>query len=698
MTLMGEKMAGSVLDRAADNMRILSAAMVEKAKSGHPGGAMGGVDFMNVLYSKFLKFDPNDMNWFFRDRFFLDPGHMSPMLYAQLHLIGKFTMEELENFRQWGSPTHGHPEVDFLRGIENSSGPLGMGHAMALGAAIAERVFVDRFGDWASHKTYTYISDGGMQEEISQGVGRIAGFLGLSNFIMFYDSNDIQLSHTTDKTINEDTAAKYRSWGWRVETIEGNDSKEIEDALIRANQEKDKPTLIIGKTVMGKGAVTPAGDNFERQVSTHGQPLTNAGADFAKTVEHLGGNPENPFAVFDDVKEFYSSVLKEKSKEASALKEIQKEWETKNPKLAEKMYAMISGEESVRVDYESFEVPKVCATRVSSGQVLADLSDYYNSLVVSSADLSNSDNTGKFLARTTAFAHKQFDGAFLQAGVAELTMAAIMNGMALHGGITPVCATFFVFSDYMKPAIRMAALMEIPVKYVFTHDSFRVGEDGPTHQPVEQEAQIRLLEKMKNFSGKPSMLVLRPADSAEAVVSWELAMANRTSPTAFILTRQNVSLLDALDGDRFAEAKEASKGAYIVKKEAKDTVDVVLVANGSEVGLLVDTAKELEAEGKSVRVVSAISEGLFFEQTEEYRESVIPTCCVPVFGYSAGLPTALEKIVGPLGKVFGREAFGASAPAAVLDEKFGYTVDAVKVHLAEYLEWYSKMVDKIKSI
>jgi transketolase len=694
---MGEIMANRVLERAADNMRILSAAMVEKAKSGHPGGAMGGADFINVLYAEFLRFDPNDMNWAFRDRFFLDPGHMSPMLYSQLHMIDKFSREEIENFRQWGSPTHGHPEVSVMRGIENSSGPLGIGHAMGLGAAIAERFYAERFGEWTSHKTYAFISDGGMQEEISQGVGRIAGHLGLANFIMFYDSNDIQLSHTCDHTITEDTEAKYRSWGWRVETINGNDADEIREALKRANAETEKPTLIIGKTIMGKGALAEDSASFEKKVSTHGQPLTAAGADMAKTIENLGGNPEDPFAVFEDVKEFYKEVLVKKSEEAAEAKAVQAKWEADNSELAAKMNSMLSGEEAVEVDFASMDIPETCATRVAGGQVLANFADFYESIIVSSADLSNSDNTGKFLARTTELEKGNFAGAFLQAGVAELTMAAIMNGLALHGGIIPVCATFFVFSDYMKPAIRMAALMELPVKFVFTHDSFRVGEDGPTHQPVEQEAQIRLLEKMANFSGQPSVTVLRPADPAEAVVAWKLAIENRNSPTVLILTRQNVTNLPAVGASRFEDALNSDKGAYIVHPEKGNKLDLVLVANGSEVGLMVESAVALEAEGKSVRVVSAPSEGLFRLQTKEYQESVIPACCAPIFGYSAGLPDALNSLVGPLGKVFGREAFGASAPASVLDEKFGFTVNAVKERVAAYLEEYKATVAIIKN-
>ena len=691
-------MKNSIIQKSADNMRILSVSMVENSKSGHPGGAMGGADFVSLLYSDFLQFDPTDMNWAFRDRFFLDPGHMSPMLYSILRLTGKYTSQEIENFRQWGSPTHGHPERNVDRGIENTSGPLGMGHGMALGAAIAERFYAERFGEWTAHKTFTFISDGGIQEEISQGVGRIAGFLGLSNFVMFYDSNDIQLSHTTDHTSSEDTEAKYRAWGWNVMTVDGNDIAALRTALENSQAETKRPTLIIGKTIMGKGAVTADGSSFERQVSTHGQPLSAAGGAVALTVEALGGDSDNPFAIFEDVQKHFDEVLAQKTQMAAARKAEQKAWEKANPELALELADMLACKTS-HLNFKDIETGTNVATRASGGSVLAYLAQALPSMVVSSADLSNSDQTGKFLAHTTEFTADSFTGNFLQAGVAELTMAAIMNGMALHGGIIPACATFFVFSDYMKPAMRIAALQEIPVKYIFTHDSFRVGEDGPTHQPVEQEAQIRLLEKMSNFSGKPSLEVFRPCDSAETVAAWKLAIENSTSPSALILTRQNVPELDALGSSRKDEAfSGVVKGAYTVYKEQSAQLDMVLVANGSEVALLVGVAKELELSGKSVRVVSVPSEGLFRQQSSEYQESIIPQLSVAVFGISAGLPDALLSLVGPLGKVVGREAFGASAPASVLDEKFGYTVPAVLAQINEYEGEFAQKVAAIKAL
>ncbi len=302
----------NITDRAADNIRILAASMVEKAKSGHPGGAMGGADYINVLYSEFMNFDPDDGTWPNRDRFFLDPGHMSPMLYATLSLIGKYSMEDLKNFRQWGSITPGHPEKDFKHGIENTSGPLGQGHTMAVGAAIAERFLVARFGEWMAHKTYAFISDGGIQEEISQGAGRIAGTLGLSNLIMFYDANNVQLSTKVDEVTHENTAMKYEAWGWNVITIDGNDASEIRKALTAAHAESERPTLIIGHTLMGKGALGADNEDFSNKVSTHGQPLSAAGASIEKTIENLGGDPEHPFTIFPEVKALYDGVIDEK--------------------------------------------------------------------------------------------------------------------------------------------------------------------------------------------------------------------------------------------------------------------------------------------------------------------------------------------------------------------------------------------------
>ncbi|GGK46203.1 MULTISPECIES: transketolase family protein [Flavobacteriaceae] len=666
--------------RAADNIRILSASMVEKAKSGHPGGAMGGADFINILYSEFLNYDPSDMNWAYRDRFFLDPGHMSPMLYSVLALSGYYTMDDLREFRQWGSVTPGHPEVDFKRGVENTSGPLGQGHTMAVGAAIAERFLVARFGEWMAHKTYTFISDGGIQEEISQGAGRIAGHLGLNNLIMFYDSNDIQLSTTVDDVTSEDTAKKYIAWGWNVSIIDGNNASEIREALKLANSSLDKPTLIIGKTIMGKGCLQESGENFEGKTATHGQPISAAGASFKATIENLGGNPENPFQVFPEVEELYLNRKGELLKFAAEKKKIEKEWTAENKELAVKLERFLSGEVP-DFDFSKIEQNPNSATRGASATVLSAFANEIENMLVSSADLSNSDKTDGFLKNTTSLNKNDFSGAFLQAGVCELTMASIMNGVALHGGLIPVCGTFFVFSDYMKPATRLSALMELPVIYIWTHDAFRVGEDGPTHQPIEQEAQIRLMEKLQNHSGRNSMLVLRPADVVETTVAWKMALENKKTPTALILSRQNIKNLPV--ENPYINALKAAKGAYVVV-DCVGTPDIVLLASGSEVSTLIESTDKLKEDFK-VRVVSVPSEGLFRSQELEYQQSVLPAG-IPRFGLTAGLSVNLEGLVGENGKVWGLNHFGYSAPATVLDDKFGFTPEHISKEIINYMK------------
>lgn len=670
-------------NRAADNIRILAAAMVEKAKSGHPGGAMGGADYVNVLFSEFLNFDPDDAAWVNRDRFFLDPGHMSPMLYAILSLIGKFNMEDLKNFRQWGSITPGHPERDIQRGIENTSGPLGQGHAMAVGAAIAERFLVARFGEWMAHKTYAFISDGGVQEEISQGAGRIAGTLGLSNLIMFYDSNNIQLSTKVEEVTHEDTAKKYQAWGWNVITINGNNANEIRQALQVAHTETERPTLIIGHTLMGKGAIGPKEEDYSDKVSTHGQPLSAAGASFEKTVANLGGNPEDPFVIFPDVREHYQKVLEEKRTYAKQKKAEQAAWEKANPGLAAKFRQYMSGE-APEIDYKAIAHKANIATRAASADVLVALAQQVDNMIVSSADLSNSDKTDGYIKGGARNLVKgDFSGKFLQAGVCELTMAALCNGIALHGGIHVACGTFFVFSDYMKPAFRLSALMEVPVKYIWTHDAFRVGEDGPTHQPVEQEAQLRLMEKMQNHHNEMSLLALRPADATETSVAWKMAMQNTKTPTALILSRQNINDLPHRE-NRYDEALQAEKGAYIVVRNS-DAPDVILIASGSEVSTLVDAAQLLqERKGISSQVVSVISEGLFRKQDKAYQEEIIPET-KPKFGLTAGLSVTLQGLVGCHGKIHGVNHFGYSAPAKVLDEKLGFTGEFVYHEICEML-------------
>ncbi|MBR1515793.1 MAG: transketolase [Paludibacteraceae bacterium] len=656
-----------VMNRAADNIRILAASMVEKAKSGHPGGAMGGADFINVLYSEFMEYDPENPGWEGRDRFFLDPGHMAPMLYAVLSMTGKYTMEDLKNLRQWGSVTPGHPERSIERGIENASGPLGQGHTFAVGAAIAAKWMNHRFGDVHNPTIYAYISDGGIQEEISQGAGRIAGHLGLDNLIMFYDSNDIQLSTPCKDVDTEDIVKKYEAWNWFVQEIPGNDCEAIRQALQRAKAEKGRPSLIIGHTVMGKGCIAEDGKSKENLCATHGQPISKAGASFAQTVRHLGGNPDDPFVIFPEVQQMYDARKAELREICNRRYEQFYQWQQANPTLSKHYEAYFSGETPC-IDWSKFEQSKDKATRSASATVLGFLAENVGNMIVSSADLCNSDKTDGFLKKTHALKRDDFSGQFLQAGVSELTMACVCIGMALHGGVIPACGTFFVFSDYMKPAVRMAALMQLPVIFVWSHDSFRVGEDGPTHEPVEQEAQIRLMEKLKNHSGRPSMLALRPADADETTLAWRAALENTQSPTALILSRQDIVSLPQVNAEGF------KKGAYIVSRDANP--QAVLLASGSEVSSLETAATELRKEGYRLQVVSVPSEGRFREQSQEYQDEVLPPA-IKRFGLTAGLPCTLESLVGCNGKIHGMNSFGFSAPYTVLEEKLGFTTDNI---------------------
>ena len=629
---------------------------------------MGGADFINVLFSEFLVYDPKDPQWTGRDRFFLDPGHMSAMLYSALCLQGKFSLEDLKQFRQWGSVTPGHPERDLARGIENTSGPLGQGHVFGAGAAVAEKFLEARLGkEVMQHKIYAYISDGGVEEEISQGAGRLAGLLKLNNLIMFYDSNGIQLSTECQDVMQEDTAAKYKAWGWNVVTINGNDPDEIRKALQDAQQEKEKPTLIIGKTIMGKGALKEDGSSFENSIKTHGAPF--GGQSYVNTIKNLGGDPENPFQIFPEVQELYAKRQEELVKIVAERRAQEAAWAKANPEKAALKDEWFSGK-APAIDFSQLVQKEGSATRAASAACLSVLAEQVPNMICASADLSNSDKTDGFLKKTHALTADDFSGAFFQAGVAELTMACMCIGMMLHGGVVSACGTFFVFSDYMKPAVRMAALMEVPVKFIWTHDAFRVGEDGPTHEPVEQEAQIRLMEKLKNHHGRNSVLVFRPADADETTVCWRLAMENVSTPTALILSRQNITKLP--EGTNY---EAAARGAYIVAGSDPD-FDVILLASGSEVSTLVAGAELLRKEGIGVRVVSVPSEGLFRSQDADYQEAVLPKGA-KIFGLTAGLPVNLEGLVGANGKVFGLESFGFSAPYKVLDEKLGFTAENV---------------------
>lgn len=653
--------------QAANTIRILSAAMVEQANSGHPGGAMGAADFIHVLFSEFMIEDPTNPKWPWRDRFFLDAGHMSPMIYSILTLTGRLSINEIKSFRQWNSKTPGHPERDLDYGIENTSGPLGQGHVFGVGAAIAAKFLEARFGDWQAHNIYCFISDGGVQEEISQGAGRIAGKLGLGNLTMFYDSNQIQLSTETKDATSENTAKKYEAWGWQVLSIDGNDQDQIRSALKKSQTEKSRPTLIIGNTVMGKGAVTDGGKSFEHQVSMHGQPISAAGGSYDMTIKKLGGDVANPFVIPEPVKKLYDEAAARKTKLVEQKKQAEQAWRKANNDKAQLLDFYLSGA-APELDWAKIAKSQKpdAATRASSSYVLGEFAENIGNMLVMSADLANSDKTDGFLKKSKPLTADDFSGGFLHCGVSEFTMAALAIGMSLHGGVIPVCGTFFAFSDYMKPALRLAALMEQPVKFLWTHDAFRVGEDGPTHQPIEQEAQLRLLEKVHNHSGKPGILALRPADGAETTVAWKLALENTATPTGLILTRQNVK--DVTD---YKLALNAAKGGYIAY-EPKGKPELIVVANGSEVGTAYEAIKLLPKH--NIRLVSVPSEGLFREQPKAYQDSILLKN-VPRFGVTAGLAVNLLGLVGDLDRIHSLEHFGFSAPYEKLDEEFGFTAE-----------------------
>ena len=492
---------------------------------------------------------------------------------------------------------------------------------------------------------------------------------------MFYDSNDIQLSTECGVVMNEDTEAKYKAWGWNVINCNGNDVDEIRKALDSARDEKHRPTLIIGKTIMGKGALQEDGSSYEHSIKTHGAPL--GGNAYINTIKNLGGDPENPFVIFPETQKLYADRKKELEKIVADRKAKEKEWAKANPEKAEQLRTWFSGD-APKIDWTTIEQKPDVATRAASATCLGLLAEQVPNMICASADLSNSDKTDGFLKKTKSIVNGDFTGAFFQAGVSELTMACMCIGMMLHGGVIAAMGTFFVFSDYMKPAVRMAALMKTPVKFIWSHDAFRVGEDGPTHEPVEQEAQIRLMEKLQNHSGEDSVRVFRPADAEETTVCWQMAMENMSTPTALILSRQNIKNLPA--GNNYTLAR---KGAYIVKDSESD-YDVILVASGSEVASCIAGAELLKADNIKVRIVSAPSEGLFRRQSDEYQAEVLPKKA-KIFGLTAGLPITLQGLVGANGTVFGLNSFGFSAPYKVLDEKLGFTAENVYKQVKDFL-------------
>ena len=544
---------------------------------------------------------------------------------------------------------------------------------MAVGAAIAERFLAARFGEWMSHKIYTFVSDGSIQEEISQGAGRVAGHLGLHNLIMFYDANNIQLSTKVDEVDTEDIEMKYKAWNWNVISVNGNNAQEIYNALESANKETKRPTLIIGKTTMGIGCLDANGGSMENKVSTHGQPLSNAGVCIPSTIKNLGGDPENPFVIFDEVKELYAKRKKELIELAAKKKAEQATWEKQNPELAEKLKTFFSGE-APKIDYSKIEQKPNQATRAGSATVLGVLAENVENMIVASADLSNSDKTDGFLKKTHPFVNGDFSGAFFNAGVSELTMACIMNGIALHGGIFAACGTFFAFSDYMKPAYRMSALMRLPVKYIWSHDAFRVGEDGPTHQPIEQEAQVRLMEHVKNHKGKNSMLVLRPADVHETTVAWKMAMESTDHPVCIVLTRQDLQGYEKEDSNWKENIK---KGAYVAKK-GTDNPDITVLATGSEVSMAIEAANMVS--DKNIRVVSIVDFNKFDDMEKAEQDALIGGAKRVVCA-EAGISANWKAYATSKADLFCIDRFGESGPANKVAEHLGFTASKLAEEL-----------------
>ena len=665
--------------KTANAIRVLSADAIQKAKSGHPGLPLGCASAAYELWANHMRHNPADPQWVDRDRFILSGGHGSMLLYSLFHLFGygDLSMEDLKNFRQIDSLTPGHPEYGHTVGVEATTGPLGQGMGMAVGMAMAEAHLASVFNKddikIVDHYTYVLGGDGCMMEGLSSEAFSLAGTLGLGKLIVLYDSNNISIEGNTDIAFTEDTAKRFESYGFGVFQVEdGNDFAAIGAAIEAAKADTERPSLIVLHTQIGYGCPAKQG-----KASAHGEPLGEENIIAMK--ENLGWESMEPFYVPQDVYDHMAKVRE-------SLKAPEEEWNARFAAYCEKYPEM----KELWDQYHDKDLPKKLwdneefwsyedkpqATRNLSGELLNKINKVVPNLFGGSADLAPSNKTN--LKGEGDFSKADYSGKNLHFGVREQAMTAIGNGLALHGGVIPYVATFFVFSDYMKPVARLSSLMQVPLVYVLTHDSIGVGEDGPTHEPVEQEAQIRLMEKLKNHHGQNSLLVLRPADAEETTACWKLAMENTDTPSALILSRQNIEMLP--EGNDYGQA---AKGAYIVAG-ADENPDVILVASGSEVSTLVAGAALLRADGVKVRIVSCPSEGLFRSQCPCYQEEILPAGA-KIFGLTAGLPVNLQGLVGANGKVFGLESFGFSAPYKVLDEKLGFTAQNVYNQVKEML-------------
>ena len=647
---------------AVDSIRALSIDAIEAANSGHPGLPMGAAPMAYALWTKHLNFNPQSKNYFNRDRFVLSAGHGSALLYSLLHVSGSLELEEVKNFRQWDSKTPGHPEFRHTDGVEVTTGPLGQGFAMSVGMAMAEKHLAGKFNkdkyDVVDHYTYVLASDGDLMEGISHEAASLAGHLKLDKLITLYDSNDISLDGELNKAFSENVKERFSSYGWSYILVEdGNDLEAIDKAITEAKT-LEGPTLIEVKTVIGYGAPNKAGTN-----GVHGAPLGEEERELA--LKAYGLDPSKRFNVPQEVYDIFSeTMLKRANEDEAAWEKLVEAYTNEYPELGQAFKQAISNELPVDYDKELpvYEAGNSSATRADSGEVIQALSKSVPAFFGGSADLASSNKSN--VKGEADFSSETPEGRNVWFGVREFGMAAAVNGMAVHGGVKPYGATFFVFSDYLKPAVRLSAIMGVPSTFVFTHDSIAVGEDGPTHEPVEQLAGLRAI---------PNLNVIRPADGNETRVAWKVALESETTPTALVLTRQN---LTALDVEESVLEEGVRKGGYVVYRSEIEP-EYLLIASGSEVSLAVDAAKDIEAQGKGVQVVSLPNWHAFDQQDAEYKASVLPASITKRVAIEMASSLGWHKYVGLEGKVITIDTFGASAPGDLVVEKYGFTKENV---------------------
>ncbi|MBL4952750.1 transketolase [Neobacillus sp. OS1-32] len=658
-------MFNTIDDLSITTIRTLAIDAIEKANSGHPGMPMGAAPMAYALWTRFMNHNPKNPHWFNRDRFILSAGHGSALLYSLLHLSGyNLTMDDLKQFRQWGSKTPGHPEYGHTEGVEATTGPLGQGIAMAVGMAMAERHLASVYNkdqyELVNHFTYSICGDGDLMEGVSAEAASLAGHLKLGRLVVLYDSNDISLDGDLDKSFTESVKGRFESYGWQYLRVEdGNNLEEIAAALEEARNDLEHPTMIEVRTIIGYGSPNRAGTS-----GVHGAPL---GADELKlTKEAYKWTFEEDFYVPEGVYENFNKLIGENgAKKEKEWNELFAQYKNQYPELAGQLEAAIKHElpEGWDKDIPVYSEGKSLASRASSGEVINGIAKNLPILIGGSADLAGSNKTT--IKGTGDFKPGEYEGRNIWFGVREFAMGAAMNGIALHGGVKVFGGTFFVFSDYLRPAIRLAALMGLPVTYVFTHDSIAVGEDGPTHEPIEQLAALRAM---------PNLSVIRPADGNETAAAWKLAVESTNKPTALVLTRQNLPTLKGTDQNAY---EGVSKGAYVVSPANKETPDALLLATGSEVSLAVEAQKVLASEGVHVSVVSMPSWDRFEEQSQEYKESVLPKSVKKRLGIEMGASFGWHKYVGDEGAVLAIDKFGASAPGEKVMEEYGFNVNNV---------------------